>query len=117
MENIFYGLIAFGVLLVLGLTLYFIKTKSKVKEIKKVLPQLNLDRLYLALGQKENILNISIEHQRVKVELNDTKAIDINEIKTLNIPAFLTGKTLKLLIKENPQLVVKYIDNKRKEEN
>ncbi|MBE0701530.1 MAG: hypothetical protein IH571_07565 [Acholeplasmataceae bacterium] len=74
-----------------------------------------LNNLYEALGGAHNISNVSVEHQRLKVSVNAIKDIDANRLKSLEIPAVLAGKEVKLLIKSNTQEVLSYINQRRKE--
>ncbi|MFU8792950.1 MAG: hypothetical protein ACNA7K_02905 [Acholeplasmataceae bacterium] len=116
MDYLLYGSIGLGVLLILILFISLLKRRPK-KESIKTLDQQELNQLYEALGQKENILKVDLEHQRLKVDLKDTKKVNPTLIKALNIPAFLTGNTIKLLIKSSPKAVQTYLENKRKEAN
>ena len=57
-----------------------------------------------ALG-KDNILNIILDHKRLKIQLIDPKLVSQASLKNLNISGFLSGKELKLLI-NNPLGVI-----------
>ena len=116
MGNLEYGIIGLVVVLLSILILYLFNKKPKTKA-EAVIDSQQLNQLYNALGKGENILKISLEHQRLKVDLKDFKKVDQATIKALNIPAFQTGKTLKLLIKSSPDKVLSYLENKRKEAN
>ena len=115
-DNLLFVSIGLGLFLLLIVFLLLIKKRPKKVEVNRLSDQ-ELNQLYEALGQKENILKIDLEHQRLKVDVKETKKVNPALIKALNIPAFLTGNTIKLLIKTSPKAVQSYLENKRKEAN
>lgn len=101
------------ILLCLILLLIFILIHKKNRQKDKVI--INNEYLNLvsdALGGFKNIVKTEIEHKRLRVFLHDTKLLDANKLNSLKIPASIKGNEIKLLLKEEPDLVKKYIDNK-----
>lgn len=112
----FYLYIAIGTiaLFALGITFFLLTRRKNVKE--KPLELSFLNDLYLALGTSLNIKTIELVQKRLQVEVQSIKKIDQEALKTLNMPAFVTGKKITLLIKDNSKEVYKYLNEKRKEE-
>ena len=109
---IYIGIGIIASLLCLFIFLKLIQNKSDVKD----LDQEFLNNLYLALGQKDNIKSIEMKQQRLQIEVVQVKDIDQELLKQINIPAFLTGKKITLLVKNNTKDVYNYLNDKRKEE-
>lgn len=104
--------------LIIGLCVVgaIIITKAKRKK-KSQPPAIDFETLVISLGGTLNILDLSLEHQRLKVKVTDLKKVDQTLLKQLNIPAFLKGKELTLLIKHHPKEVLSYLSERRKEVN
>jgi phosphotransferase system IIB component len=115
-DIIIYGIIFLVLSSSLGVTLYKVKTNKKQAQLPPPMPEEGLDMLIEALGGIHNISDVKLIHQRISIDIIDMKKIDQVSIKNLDIPAFLTGKTLKLLIKSQPEAVIKHIQTKRKED-
>lgn len=113
MQTYIYIVIGIIALLVIWL---IILNKTKSKPHIKAVDQTLLDNLYLALGKKSNIKSIEIKQQRLQIEVEKVKDIDQDLLKHTNTPAFLTGKKITLLIKDNTKEVFNYLNEKRKEE-
>lgn len=101
-------------LLTLGIILYLLTKKKKPKP--KPLDDAYLDDLYQALGEKANIKSIELVQKRLQIEVAQVKMIKQDLLKKLDTPAFVTGKKITLLIKDNANDVFKYLNEKRKEE-
>lgn len=101
-------------LFTLGLIL-FLLTRKKIPK-QKPLEITYLQDLYIALGEKENIKSIELVQKRLQIEVTQVKAIKQDILKKLDTPAFVTGKKITLLIKDNANDVFKYLNEKRKEE-
>lgn len=99
-------------LLIIVVLLVVFKRKPKV-----IIPALNYDELLLGLGGKENLVSVAMEHQRLKVKVNELKKVDQAILKKLEIPAFLRGKELTLLIKNHTKDVLSYLSERQKEVN
>jgi phosphotransferase system IIB component len=100
--------------IVLGITylyIYHIKTKG----IKQVTVSIDTQKLLEALGGKDNILDTYLDHKRLKVHLVNPKLVSQSLLKSLEISGFLTGKELKLLIKDNPIELKNNLDKLRNE--
>ncbi len=110
---IFAGLIAF--LIIIGLVIFLSNKKNKPLQ-----PSLSLDylnQLYDALGGSANILSITSEHRRLQVKVDQMKTVDAIKLKTLEIPAFVKGKLITLLIKNHTQDVLSFLNDRRKEDS
>ena len=96
------------VLLVIGaaLTAYFI-IKSKTKTIDLAY----LNEIKNAFGNN-NIEKVKLEQQRIQVYVKDTKAIDVNYFEEAKLPAFMTGKKITVLFKENANEIYQFLINK-----
>lgn len=101
-------------LFTLGIILYLLTKKKKPKQ--KPLDDAYLDDLYQALGEKANIKSIELVQKRLQIEVAQVKMIKQDLLKKLDTPAFVTGKKITLLIKDNANDVFKYLNEKRKEE-
>lgn len=75
-----------------------------------------LDNLYHALGTATNIASVERVQQRIQVEIKNVWSIDHDSLKKLNFPTFITGKKITLLVKDQTQQVVDYLNDKRKED-
>ena len=75
-----------------------------------------LDNLYHALGTAANIASIERVQQRIQVEVKNVWSLDHDNLKKLNFPTFITGKKVTLLVKDQTQQVVDYLNDKRKED-
>jgi hypothetical protein len=107
-------LIALGVALgILVMTPIVMVLRRKKK--KPVLPHMDVEQLLQALGGSSNLLSLSREHQRIKVTVKDLKKVQQPLLKTLNIPAFLKGKELTLLIQHHPSHALSYLSERQKE--
>ena len=112
----FYLYIVIGsiALLALGITFFLLTRKKEPKD--KPLALAFLNDLYNALGAKSNIKAIELVQKRLQIEVDSVKKSDQDTLKILNMPAFVTGKKITLLIKDNTKEVYKYLNEKRKEE-
>ena len=108
-----YFIIGGFTLLVLMFTLWLLLKKKP----KEVIPLLDIDLLLEGLGGAKNIQALSSEHQRLKLILNDLKLIKQDILKSMEIPAFLKGKELTLLIKHHTKDVLSNLSERRKEVN
>ncbi|BCR36046.1 hypothetical protein [Mariniplasma anaerobium] len=110
-----YIFIALGIIALFSLIFIVLKLTRKKGNILPV-DNLFLNNIYKALGMKENIKSIDIKQQRLQIEVANMKAIDQELLKQTNTPAFVTGKKITLLIKNNTKQVFNYLNEKRKEE-
>ena len=100
--------------LVIGLIIYLLvkNRKTATHHIDTV----DTNDLMKALGTLDNINHIELVQKRLQIEVKNVKAIDQTLLKQLDIPAFLTGKKITLLIKDNAKTVYSNLNEKRKEE-
>ena len=107
-------------LMVLSLILLVLKmlltTKKKQEEKDIKIDEDYINSLYNALGTKTNIIKISLENKRLKVQLKDPKQINKENFDKINTPAFLTGDELKILVKHDQNKVLEQLEKLRKEE-
>ncbi|HLT00455.1 MAG TPA: hypothetical protein VK005_03085 [Acholeplasma sp.] len=90
-----------------GFIFLFIR-KSKQKTAAQ--PSIEVKTLLEALGGKENILATALDNKRLKLTLANPKLVSQTLLKSMGIAGFLTGKELKLLIKDNPLNVKTKLD-------
>jgi len=76
-----------------------------------------LNQLYEAIGGNSNIVKTGSEHQRLQITVNETKAVNADMLRYLNIPAFVKGKQIILLIKDHTNEVLSFLNDRRKEDN
>lgn len=107
-------LIIIASILLLVVVVFIILLTSKRKK-KPITPELDVEQLLIALGGSSNLDHLSREHQRLKVMVKDLKKVQQPLLKTLNIPAFLKGKELTLLIKHQTSHVLSYLSERQKE--
>lgn len=106
--------IIFGAaLLVILLVLLLVFKKKPKNEVQT----LDVEKLLEALGGANNITELSSEHQRLKVVIKDIKRVKQDVLKALDIPAFLKGKELTLLIKHHTKEILSSLSERRKEVN
>ena len=109
-----YIVMAVGVLalvLFIGLFIFiFNKKKSNTKTHENNLGQ----EIILALGGVENIVSTKINHRRIEITVNDIKLLKPAILNELKLGAIITKQTIKILVKEEPKEVYKYIEQKRK---
>lgn len=113
-KNSIITLIVALVVLIAGGTYLFISYKKKNKSESKP-SLLDTKKLLEALGGKSNIQNITLDNKRLKVLLDNPKLVSQTLLKSMDISGFLTGKELKLLIKDNPVEVKNNLDKIRNE--
>ena len=112
----FYLYIAVGAIALFALGLTFYLLTKRQKPIEEPLDATLIESLYQALGAASNIRQVEIVQKRLQIEVGSIKDIDQEKLKALNMPAFVTGKKITILIKENTQEVYQYLIEKRKEE-
>jgi phosphotransferase system IIB component len=109
-----YGFIAIGIVVLVLIVFFTIKLSKKQKNKNKQVALVSTyEALFDALGRRENILDVSIEHKRLKVKVKDIKSVKTNILKELEIPAVLTGNELKLLVKENAEEIFNFLKNNK----
>ena len=108
-----YGAIGFVVIgIIVGLLLLIKRKKPQVKALSNDY----INQLYEALGSNRNIKQLELVQKRLQIEVNQLASVNQELLKRLDIPAFVTGKKITLLIKDNANEVFKYLNEKRKEE-
>ncbi len=100
--------------IILGVTYLYVYHRKTQKLAKKTI-SIDTQRLLEALGGKNNIVDTFLDHKRLKIQLENPKLVSQALLKSLEISGFLSGKHLKLLIKENPIEVKNNLDKLRNE--
>lgn len=106
--------IAIAIIVLLITSVFFITFFRSKKRFVEPINQVFLDQLVQALGGMDNIIQATKEHQRLKVSVQNMKLLDANSLKTLQLAAFLKGKEVTLLIKNQPEKVLAYLNEQRK---
>ena len=117
-DALFLVLIISVVLFVTFLFLLIFKSKRKKLKVDQSKLELSyLNQLYQALGGNENIVKTGREHQRLQITVHETKTVNADMLRFLNIPAFVKGKQITLLIKDHTNEVLSFLNDRRKEDN
>lgn len=103
------AVVAAIILLIILLVLVYKKPKD---EKSTLVSQEYLENFLKILGSKNNIKEISIENKRLRLIVNDVKKVDATGLKELEIPAFLKGNELKLLIKDDIKTIYNFLDER-----
>ncbi len=99
---------------VIGIIILYVVWKRKS-------PQTIVDNDYFAqilsaLGHIDNIKSAVKEHRRIQITLNDLEKVNTDQLKKLDISAFLTQQKITLLMNEQGDRLLNHIKSKRKEE-
>ncbi|MBN3490645.1 hypothetical protein JV173_03860 [Acholeplasma equirhinis] len=114
-EGQIYTLIIASIVVLLGaafIVFYVLKTKQN-KE--KAQPTIDVSTLLEALGGASNIVQTSLDNKRLKVTLSNPKLVSQTLLKSMGIIGMLSGKELKLLIKDNPVTIKTKLDQLKSE--
>mgnify|MGYP001205238555 CR=1 FL=1 len=112
LSNIQYiiGGVVLGLIILIAIILLI--TKKRPKRRTKINVEVEvLEKIYLALGEN-NIVSVDREQDRVRLILNDPKLVNAKVLTELKIPAFLKGKEVKLLFKDNSEQLYTYLNEK-----
>ena len=112
-QTYLYLIIGAGALVLLALIITIIvckKRKTKRKEFGSDFGQKVLE----SLGNCENIVKIKLERRRLTVEVKDLTLLKPKQMRELKLGAIITRNQIKMLIKDSPREVYKYIQQKRK---
>lgn len=110
-----YGAVGIFVAIVMIIIVFYSKS-NVIDQAKQKFDPVFLERLVKSLGGKENIVEVTSEHQRLKVKIVSIKDVSSEELKALDLGAFLKGKEITLLIKHHMKDVITYINEIRKED-
>src|SRR5690554_4025706 len=98
-------------LIILILVIYLlIKTKGKKKQAGFEFGEQVLE----SLGGAENITSLKLSQRRIIAEVSDTEKLIPKKMRELKLGAIITRNRVKILVKDNPREVYKYIQEKRK---
>jgi phosphotransferase system IIB component len=106
------AVIATFLIVLLFLTSY--KQKVKKVVIKNQFDENFSETLLHSLGNVSNLKSISIEHKRLKVLVKDLKKVDAASLRNIGAPAILKGLEITILVKNHPNQVYQYINEKIK---
>jgi len=110
-------LFGFAIVFVIFLFVFALRKKYSPKTDGSKLELNYLNQLYQAMGGNNNIVKTGREHQRLQITVNETKAVNTELLRYLNIPAFVKGKQITLLIKDHTNEVLSFLNERRKEDN
>ncbi len=102
------------VLAVIGIGIFYVLWEKK--RSKPTVDEAYLINIISALGEIDNIGEATVEHRRVQIELKMVDKVNIEQLKALDISAFLTGSKITLLVNEQGVHLLDHIKSKRKEE-
>ncbi|WP_162146782.1 hypothetical protein [Acholeplasma granularum] len=102
------------IVIAVGMTYLYLYHRKNTQDSKNKMT-INIKTLLEALGGANNIIDTFLDHKRLKVKLENPKLISQTLLKSLEISGFLTGKEIKLLIKDNPVDVKNKLDKLRNE--
>ena len=98
-------------LIILILVIYLlIKTKGKKKQAGFEFGEQVLE----SLGGAENITSLKLSQRRIIAEVSDTEKLIPKKMRELKLGAIITRNQVKILVKDNPREVYKYIQQNRK---
>ncbi|MGI6781972.1 MAG: hypothetical protein ACOX56_05605 [Acholeplasmataceae bacterium] len=106
------GLVTLLAIIILIVLLIVKKTRSK----SKLQSQNELaENIISALGGIENIKETSLSRRRFNVIVYDLNLLQPKEMRNLKLGAVITKNNVKMLVKDSPKEVYKYINRKKKE--
>ncbi|MGI6787778.1 MAG: hypothetical protein ACOX5X_04475 [Acholeplasmataceae bacterium] len=91
--------------------------KNKKKKAEVEIKNEYADSIIHALGGIENVKEATLSRRRFSVLVNDINLLKPREMRHLQLGAIITRNSVKMLVKDNPKEVLKYINNKRNEGN
>lgn len=98
-------------LIILILVIYLlIKTKGKKKQAGFEFGEQVLG----SLGGADNITSLKLSQRRIIAEVSDTEKLIPKKMRELKLGAIITRNQVKILVKDNPREVYKYIQQNRK---
>jgi phosphotransferase system IIB component len=100
----------------LGFLLYLTSNRAKAKNLvsKNQFDESFSIELLHSLGSIINLKSVSIEHKRLKVIVKDLKKVNANSLTKMNAPAILKGQEITILVKNHPNQVYQYLNDKIK---
>ncbi len=102
------------VLVVAGIAVFYVLYEKNKKQ--KPADDEYLASVIKAIGDVSNIISIHHVQRRTQIELLAPEKVDVNQLKALQISAFMTGKKITLLLNENREHTLFQLIKKRKEE-
>jgi len=107
--NFWWLLIVF--VLLVSVYLIFRLQKKPVKDIPKPIEDQKIDEFIRSYGGIKNITQADIEGKRLKVNLVEVKAADIERFKSLGATGiFISGKNIKMVLPYDMDKLVKKIN-------
>lgn len=103
-------IIIFGIIIIILLSIVIVVIQ--LKKQKPALEESYLTSILNALGTKKNIKSVNLEHQRIQVNVLDTKQIDSKFFTTAKIPAFISGNKITVLFKEHTKEIYSFLISK-----
>jgi phosphotransferase system IIB component len=103
-------IIMIGIILIVLISIVIIAMKLKNRQ--PALDENYLKSILDALGSKNNIKKVNLEHQRIQINVLDTKQIDAQFFTTAKIPAFISGNKITVLFKEHTKEIYSFLISK-----
>lgn len=95
-------------LLAFAITAYLIVKK---KNSKSIVNEPFIAALKLSLGGIDNVEKTEVEQGRLRITVNDLDLVKLEDLKVLTeTGVFVTGNTIKVLFKEDSELVKKALE-------
>lgn len=113
MERLFIMIAIIGVIIAVIFAIIILLLTKRKDNIEDTEFQGSFEKILDALGGIANIIFAINEHQRVTVTLVNPKLIVQEELKALNLSAFIINKDIKLLFKTHARAFVLYIKEKK----
>ncbi|MFA5692239.1 MAG: hypothetical protein WC907_01370 [Acholeplasmataceae bacterium] len=98
-KEIYIPLIIITVILIISFVIFYLIRKKPKKKLIDVSGYAN--NLIDLLGGINNIITVTVELNRLKINLKDPSVLKKDKIKEEKLIAFLSGNEIKILIKEN----------------
>lgn len=106
--GISFGAIAIIIVIVILILVLKKKDKNKVKVNDEFMTS-----LISYLGDASNILSVSVDNARLKIEVKDIKKPEFEELKKLaNQGVFVSGNFIKILFKYDSKLIKKELEKR-----
>lgn len=101
-----------GLILLLGCLLLFFGWKKKSSS-KTLVDTDFLNRLWNALGSKENISEAKVDHERLKLTVKDLEAVQFDVLKEMSPSGvFVMGNQIKIRLQIEAEVLVRELNLK-----
>ena len=101
-------LLIIGVCILFGIVLVVLVSKSMNQGDSLTIDTEFISSLINIFG-KDNVINISSEISRLKVEVKDIDKVDFEKLKVVSEGVFISGSNIKVMFKDNAEKIVQLI--------